>query len=157
MDTKNHIHLTNKNKTNKHNTPTNNLYIQIQIKQHPIFKHKNNNLYYKIPINFTITTLNNKIKIPTLNNHIKLKIPNKTQTNKLFHIHNKNIKSIHNNTQNNLLYHIIIKTPINLNKKQKQLLQKLQKNFNNPTNKHNNPHSKNFFNNIKKFFNNLTH
>ncbi len=127
------------------------LYIKIKVKNHPIFTRNKNDLYCKLPINFTIAALGGYIEIPYLDNKIRFKIPKETQSGKLFRIKNKGIKSYKYNKNGDLLCKIVIETPINLNKYQKNLLYKFGLSLD--KNNNNNPKYKKFLTYIKNFFN----
>ncbi|MEA7604759.1 hypothetical protein ONJ17_26160, partial [Salmonella enterica subsp. enterica serovar Agona] len=38
----------------EHGAPAGDLYVQVQVKQHPIFEREGNNLYCEVPINFAM-------------------------------------------------------------------------------------------------------
>ncbi|WP_343189545.1 molecular chaperone DnaJ [Buchnera aphidicola] len=154
IDTGDKIRLNNEGEIGKNNGQPGDLYVQIKIKKHDIFTRKSNNLYCKIPINFTIASLGGNIQVPTLEGYINIKIPSETQSGKLLRIRGKGIRSIQNNNKGDLICKIIIETPINLNKKQKKILLKLEKSLK-KSKGYNNPISKNFLNGVKKFFNKL--
>ncbi len=132
------------------------LYICIKLRKHDIFDRDGNDLYCKIPINFTIAALGGKIEVPTLEGNINLKIPPETQTGKIFRIKNKGIKSFKNNIKGDLLCKIYIETPVNLNEYQKKLLYNLNFSLDKNNKENNNPKSKNFFDKVKIFFKNFT-
>ncbi len=131
------------------------LYICIKLRKHNIFNRDGNNLYCKIPINFTIAALGGKIEVPTLEGNINLKIPPETQTGKIFRIKNKGIKSLKSNIKGDLLCKVYIETPVNLNRYQKKLLYNLGFSLNN-NKENNNPKSRNFFEKVRNFFKNFT-
>ncbi len=132
------------------------LYVQVQVKQHPIFEREGNDLYCEVPINFAMAALGGEIEVPTLDGRVKLKVPGETQTGKLFRMRGKGVKSVRGGAQGDLLCRVVVETPVGLNEKQKQLLQELQESFGGPTGEHNSPRSKSFFDGVKKFFDDLT-
>ncbi|AZP36254.1 Chaperone protein DnaJ [Candidatus Annandia adelgestsuga] len=103
---------------------TGDLYVRIIVKKHDMFERKGNNLHCKIPIGIVTASLGGNIEIPTINGRIKFKIPPETQTNKLFCIKGKGVKPFQHNKCGDLLCKIIVKTPTNLNERQKKLLKK---------------------------------
>lgn len=117
----------NKNKPNKNKTNTNNLHIHLQITDHAIFHHNNLNIHSEHTINFPQTTLNTILEIATLNNPIKIQIPNNTQPNQMFRIHNQNIPQTTNKTtpRGDHLITIQITVPTELSPHQRQLIKKL--------------------------------
>ncbi|XZR53257.1 MAG: molecular chaperone DnaJ [Enterobacteriaceae bacterium] len=131
------------------------LYIQIKVKEHAIFKRENNNLYCEIPINFSKAILGGEIEVPTLDGRIKLRIPPETQTGKLFRIRGMGIKSSNNKFKGDLLCKVIIETPINLNEKQKKFIDNFDKSLNKNQYIKNTPKLNNFIKKVKIFYENL--
>jgi len=129
------------------------LYVQVEVKSHPIFKRDGNDLYCDVPINFAIAALGGEIEVPTLEGRIKLKISEETQTNKSFRLRGKGVKSVRGSDKGDLFCRVVVETPVNLNEEQKQLL----RSFSGTADEKNSPRSKSFLDGIKKFFDDLTH
>ncbi|XQK68722.1 DnaJ C-terminal domain-containing protein [Escherichia coli] len=87
------------------------LYVQVQVKQHPIFEREGNNLYCEVPINFAMAALGGEIEVPTLDGRVKLKVPGETQTGKLFRMRGKGVKSVRGGAQGDLLCRVVVETP----------------------------------------------
>ncbi|QJC35633.1 molecular chaperone DnaJ [Enterobacteriaceae endosymbiont of Donacia sparganii] len=156
IDTGDRIRLNGEGEIGNNGAKSGDLYIEIKIKKHSLFIREGSNLYCELPINFITATLGGNIKIPTLNGYVKLKIPEGTQTGKMFRIRNKGIKSIRKNSIfGDLLCKIIIETPINLNNKQKNILYQLDESFNEFSSYKNFPKIRKFLDNIKNFFYNI--
>uniref|UniRef100_A0A1A9UK91 Chaperone protein DnaJ n=1 Tax=Glossina austeni TaxID=7395 RepID=A0A1A9UK91_GLOAU len=132
------------------------LYVQISVKEHPIFKREKNNLYCEVPINFTMAALGGDIEVPALDGRVKLKIPSETQTGRLFRMRGKGVKSIRSGYQGDLLCRVVVETPVKLNERQKYLLKELGLSFSSQSGINNSPRSKSFFDGVKKFFDGLT-
>ncbi|ABJ90572.1 molecular chaperone DnaJ [Buchnera aphidicola] len=164
IDTNDQIRLNNEGEAGKYGAKSGDLYIQIKVKKHPIFKRDENNLHCKIPINFVIaggsiilySSFRGEITVPTLEGKINLKIPSETQSGKIFRIRGKGVKSVRKGFQGDLFCKIIVETPVNLNSFQKKILYQLGESFKNYKGENNSPKSKRFFNSVKKFFNNFT-
>ncbi len=150
VDNKDRIRVVGKGNYGGYGSKCGDLYIKIKIKKHLIFNRDGNNLYCEVPIDFCTATLGGEIKIPYLNNkEIYFRIPEGTQTGRLFRLKNKGIKSIKNNRNGDLLCRIVIETPVNLNKYQKRILNEFKISL---LKEKNNPKSKSFFYKIKDFF-----
>ncbi|CAL4319424.1 Chaperone protein DnaJ [Buchnera aphidicola (Chaitophorus sp. 3695)] len=156
IDNNDKIRLNNEGEAGENGAASGDLYIQVNIKKHPIFKRKKNDLYCEIPINFTLAALGGKVEVPTLNGKVKIQIPPETQTGKLFRVKGKGVQSIRNYITGDLLCKIIVETPINLNQYQKKLLNDLNYSLKGNQGETNNPRSKRFFDGVKKFFQDLT-
>ena len=156
VDTGDRIRLAGEGEAGEHGAPAGDLYVQVQVKQHPIFEREGNNLYCEVPINFAMAALGGEIEVPTLDGRVKLKVPSETQTGKLFRMRGKGVKSVRGGAQGDLLCRVVVETPVGLSEKQKQLLKDLQESFGGPTGEKNSPRSKSFFDGVKKFFDDLT-
>ncbi|CUX96660.1 molecular chaperone DnaJ [Candidatus Doolittlea endobia] len=133
------------------------LYVQVQVRKHPIFEREENNLCCEVPINFATAALGGELEVPTLDGRIKLKVPAETQTGKLFRMRGKGVKSVRGGSQGDLLCRMVVETPVKLNERQKQLLRELERSFVGPSGDKNSPRSKRFLDGVKKFFDDLTH
>lgn len=129
------------------------LYVQIHLKEHPIFKRDERNLYCEVPISFVMAALGGDLEVPTLEGRVKLKIPPETQTGGLFKIAAKGVKSVRGGAVGDLLCRVIVETPVNLSRKQKELLQS----FDTETHDHSKhaPKEYKWFQRVKAFFEEL--
>jgi len=103
------------------------LYIRIFVKEHPIFERKGDDLYSSISISFPQAALGDEIEIPTLGEKkILLKVPEGTESGKVFKISGKGITHFGGIGRGHLYIELAIRTPKRLSKKQKELLEKLK-------------------------------
>jgi molecular chaperone DnaJ len=98
------------------------LYVAIRVADNPIFEREGRDLYIEVPITFETSIIGGSIKIPTLENFISLKIPEQTQTGKVFRIRNKGASIVRDSRRGDILCRVIVETPSGLNKKQLKLL-----------------------------------
>ena len=156
VDTGDRIRLSGEGEAGEQGAPAGDLYVQVSVKKHPIFEREENNLYCEVPINFTLAALGGEIEVPTLDGRVKLKVPAGTQTDKLFRVRGKGVKSVRGGAIGDLLCRVVVETPVNLNDKQKALLSELGDTLGGPSGEDNSPRSKTFFDGVKKFFDDLT-
>ena len=103
------------------------LYVKILVREHPVFERKEDDLHIQFPINFTQATLGAEVEIPTLEGKkILLRVPEGTETGKVFKISGKGIPHFGSMGRGNFYIELAIKTPKRLSKKQKELLEKLK-------------------------------
>ncbi|URJ26086.1 molecular chaperone DnaJ [Blochmannia endosymbiont of Camponotus modoc] len=157
VNTGDRIRLSGEGESGKNGAPSGDLYVQVQIRKHPIFDREEKNLYCEVPISFSMAALGGEIEVPTLDGRVKLKIPPETQTGKLFRMRGKGVKSVRSGGNGDLLCRVVVETPVKLNDTQKRLLQDLSDSFEGPHGNRNSPRSKSFFDGVKKFFDDLTH
>jgi len=154
VDTGDRIRLAGEGEAGLQGGPAGDLYVEVQVKPHKIFMRKDNDLYCEIPVSFVMAAIGGEIEIPTLDGKLKLKIPAETQTNKLFRLRGKGIKSVHGGSKGDILCRVIVETPVKLTKKQKELIEELDKSLLEDKIKHS-PKSGSWLDNLKIFFEGL--
>lgn len=156
VDTGDRIRLTGEGEAGMHGAPAGDLYVQVNVKPHPIFQRDGNNLYCDVPLSFATAALGGEIAVPTLDGRIKLKIPAETQTEKMFRLRGKGVQSVRGGGVGDLVCKVVIETPVNLSDKQKELLRQLDESMAGESEAKHRPKSKGFFDGVKKFFDDLT-
>ena len=103
------------------------LFIMIDVKQHPIFKRRNENILCRIPITITDAVLGTTIEVPIIEGGTaRVKIPTGTQTGRQLRLKNKGMPLIRSTMRGDMYIEIIIETPIDLSSKQKTLLEEFE-------------------------------
>ncbi|MBN2737766.1 MAG: molecular chaperone DnaJ [Spirochaetales bacterium] len=100
------------------------LYVYINVKPHPYFERKGNDITCLIPISFTQATLGSDIFVNTLDNKkIKVKIPAGTQNGKVLRLRNEGVPYLHDSRRRGDMYIVVrVTTPANLSAQAKSLL-----------------------------------
>jgi len=129
------------------------LYVQIIVKDHEIFQRDGKDLLCEAPISFCDAALGGELEIPTLTGRAKIKIPGETQSGKVFRLRGKGVEPLRGGQPGDLLCRVVIETPVNLNRKQRELLRAFQDGLENNTNGAHSPKATSWFDGVKKFFN----
>ncbi len=105
------------------------LYVFIKILPHSIFSLEGNDLHFKLPISLTKSVLGGEIEIPTIDNKkVSLTIPSGTESGDIIRLRNKGMpKSGLSSSRGDVYAHAFVCTIKNLTKKQKALLEELDK------------------------------
>lgn len=156
VDTGDRIRLSGEGAAGEQGAPAGDLYVQVQVKRHPIFEREENNLHCEVPISFAMAALGGEIEVPTLGGRVSLKIPAETQTGKMFRMRGKGVKYVRGSGTGDLLCRVVVETPVNLNDKQKALLREFGESLGEPAGSTNSPKSRRFLDGVKKFFDDLT-
>ena len=106
--------------------PSGDLLITIEEKEHEHFKRDGQNVIYDLFLNFADAALGTSVSVPTLNGIVKIKIPQGTQSGKLFRLRGKGFPSVQSYGKGDQIIHVNIWTPKKLNDQEKQLLHKMQ-------------------------------
>ena len=142
------IRLSGEGEAGVNGGPSGDLYVQISLKQHELFTRDGDDLHCEIPITMTTAALGGDIDVPTLDGTASLRIPEETQTGKIFRLRGKGVKGMRSGVEGNLYVHVVVETPVNLNSEQKDLLRQLQESMG----EHHSPKEGGWQQKLKNFF-----
>lgn len=151
VDTGDRIRLSGEGEAGPEGGPPGDLYVQISVRQHTIFERDGRHLYCEVPITFVDAALGGELEVPTLDGRVKLKIPAETQTGKLFRLRGKGVKPVRGGAVGDLLCRAVVETPVNLSKRQKELLREFQESLGQGDGGQS-PRQKSWFEGVKEFF-----
>ncbi len=154
VDTGDRIRLSGEGEAGEQGGPPGDLYVQVNVREHPIFKREDSNLYCEMPISFITATLGGELDVPTLDGRVKLKIPSETQTGKVFKLRGKGVRSVRGGAIGDLLCRVIVETPVNLSSVQKALLKEFEDSLQAGGTRHN-PQASSWLDGVKKFFDDM--
>ena len=121
------------------------------MRRHSIFERDGKNLYCEVPISFVDAALGGEIDVPTLDGRVKLKVPEESQTGKMFRLRGRGVPPVRGGAPGDLMCKILVETPVHLNPRQKELLREFQSTLDEKYAKHS-PKKTSFFDGVKKFF-----
>ena len=151
VDTGDRIRLSGEGEAGPAGGPAGDLFVQMAVKQHPLFERDGRHLYCEIPINFVDAALGGELEVPTLDGKVKLKIPAETQTGKMFRLRGKGVQPVRGGPVGDLMCRAVVETPVNLSSKQKQLLEELRATLSEGGDKQS-PRQSSWFEGVKSFF-----
>ncbi|CAM2969596.1 molecular chaperone DnaJ [Legionella worsleiensis] len=151
VDNGDRVRLSGEGEAGIHGGGPGDLYVQVNVKTHSIFERHENDLHCEVPIDFVTAAVGGSIEVPTLEGRVTLKIPEETQTGKVFRLRGKGMKSVRGHGQGDLLCKVVVETPVNLSKEQKELLTQFQESLEHGKSNHS-PRSSSWFAGVKKFF-----
>lgn len=106
--------------------PAGDLYVRVQVLSDDNFERQGDDLLVKLPISFTQAALGAKIEIQTLDGAVRLKIPEGTQTGKVFRLRGHGVPHLHSSGRGDLLVEVVVQTPTRLSRRQKEILRELE-------------------------------
>ena len=151
VDNGDRIRLTGEGEAGVNGGPTGDLYVVVSVREHKIFQRDGKNLYCEVPISFADAALGGELEVPTLDGRVKLKIPDGTQTGKLFRLRGKGVVPVRGGSAGDLLCRVAVETPVNLTKRQRELLGELRDTLQ-AEGSNQSPRAKNWFEGVKNFF-----
>ncbi|MCK7544011.1 molecular chaperone DnaJ [Marinobacter bryozoorum] len=152
VDTGDRIRLSGEGEMGIEGGPSGDLYVQVSVREHSIFTRDGRNLYCEVPISIVDAALGGELEVPTLDGRVKLKIPPETQTGKLFRLRNKGVSPVRGGPAGDLLCRVMVETPVNLTKKQKDLMEQFQETLDGNNGNNHGPRKTSWFEGVKNFF-----
>lgn len=153
VDTGDRIRLTGEGEAGSMGGPAGDLYVVVNVREHPIFQRDGKHLYCEVPISFADAALGGELEVPTLDGRVKLKIPESTQTGKLFRLRGKGVAPVRGGGAGDLMCKVVVETPVNLDKRQRELLEEFRKSLQSDTS--HSPKASGWFEGMKRFFDDL--
>ena len=145
------IRLSGKGEAGSRGAGSGDLYLFINVHSHELFKRSDENLFFEFPISIADAALGTSIEIPTIDgSKAKIKIPAGTQSGKQFRLREKGMPHMRGGGYGDLYVQVNTEVPVNLNSKQKELLEK----FREIENDKSNPSIKKFIQKAKRFWKN---
>ncbi|MCB9963350.1 MAG: molecular chaperone DnaJ [Rhodospirillales bacterium] len=133
------------------------LYVLVSIKPHRIFKRDGADLHCRAPIAMTTAALGGEIDVPTIDGKkAQVKIPAGTQTGQQLRLKGKGMPVMRSSAHGDMFIDIFVETPVNLNKKQEELIRELDKTVTGKNAKKHSPDSSGFFGKVRELWDDLT-
>ena len=151
VDNGDRIRLSGEGEAGEHGGPPGDLYVQIGVRPHPIFERDGQDLFCEVPINMVTAALGGEMEVPTLDGRVKLKIPPETQSGKQFRLRGKGVRSVRGGQLGDLMCKVQVETPVNLTKRQRELLEELNLSLQKDSVQHS-PRASSWLDGVKKFF-----
>ncbi len=127
VDTGNQLRIKDKGEAGTNGGPNGDIYIEFNVKPHPIFKREGNDIYLDLPITMAEAALGSKKKVPTLYGNITLTIPAGSEDGDKHRVRGKGIENVNSFGKGDMYITLKIKTPQKLTKEQKKLFEELSK------------------------------
>lgn len=129
VDNGDRIRLAGEGEAGPAGSPSGDLYVDVRVREHEIFKREGDDLHCEVPIRISQAALGDTIRVPTLDGEVELRIPAETQTGKLFRLRDKGVKSVRSRRPGDLYCQIVVETPVNLTAQQRELLEQFEGTF----------------------------
>jgi molecular chaperone DnaJ len=125
VDTGTRLRVTGEGEPGPNGGPAGDLYVVLEVKEHPFFERRGADLYCTIPLSIAQATLGTELQVPGLNGEEKLKIPEGTQSGAVFRIKGKGLADPRGGGKGDLYYHVLVMTPTKLTREQRKLMEQL--------------------------------
>ncbi|MBF0624943.1 MAG: molecular chaperone DnaJ [Magnetococcales bacterium] len=128
VETGTRIRLSGEGGAGQQGGPAGDLYIVIEVESHPMFERHGPDLLCHVPITFPQAALGGKLEVPTLRGRARIALPAGSQTGRRFVLKGKGLPHLGRpGLLGDLVVEVRVETPINLNKRQKELLEEFSR------------------------------
>ena len=127
VDNGDQIRLAGEGEAREAGGPPGDLYVQVRLKPHPVFKRDGDDLHCEVPVSFAQAALGADVEVPTLDRRATLKLPPGTQSEKVFRLRGKGVRNVRGGGVGDLYCHVSIETPVNLTPRQRELLEEFDR------------------------------
>jgi len=125
VDSGTRLRVTGEGEPGPNGGPAGDLYVVLDVKEHPFFERRGADLYCSIPLSVAQAALGTELQVPGLTGEEKLKIPEGTQSESVFRIKGKGLPDPRGGGKGDLYYHVRVLTPTRLTREQRKLLEQL--------------------------------
>lgn len=103
------------------------LYLRVNIKNHPYFYRKGDDVYYNAEISFSQAALGDKLNVPIVGGEKTINIPAGVQSGEEIRLHGLGFNHLNGFGSGDQVIKVIVLTPKRLNREQKRLFEELKK------------------------------
>lgn len=127
VDTGYQLRISGKGAAGYNGGPNGDIYLEFNVKDHPLFERKENDIYLDVPITITEAVLGCKKEIPMLNGSVVLDIDAGSQPGDQLRLRGKGVKDPTRKKTGDMYVVLDVIIPTKLDKKQKDLFKDLSK------------------------------
>ena len=127
VDTGYQLRISGKGAAGYNGGPNGDIYLEFNVKDHPLFERKENDIYLDVPITVTEAVLGCKKEIPTLTGSVVLDIDAGSQPGDQLRLRGKGVKDPTRKKTGDMYVVLDVIIPTKLDKKQKDLFKDLSK------------------------------
>ncbi|WP_108260591.1 molecular chaperone DnaJ [Mangrovicoccus ximenensis] len=151
VETGTRIRLAGEGEAGLRGGPTGDLYIFIEVTDHPLFQREGTNLFCRVPVSMTAAALGGDIEVPTIDGgRSRVKVPAGSQSGRQMRLRGKGMPALRGGNAGDMFIEMVVETPVNLTSKQKDLLKEFER-----LSEDNNPQANSFFDSVKSFWDSM--
>jgi molecular chaperone DnaJ len=127
VDTGSRLKLRGEGEAGDSGGPSGDLYVVLDVDEHPIFTRDGRDLVCEVPLSITQAALGTEIEVPTLDGSSKVKVPAGTQSGQMFRLRGRGVADLGGYGTGDELVRIVVETPRKLTARQRDLLEEFAK------------------------------
>ncbi|MBL6456086.1 molecular chaperone DnaJ [Belnapia sp. T6] len=148
------IRLAGEGEAGLRGAPAGDLYVDISIRQHPLFQRDGANIFVRVPLRMTQAALGGAVEVPVVDGgRARVTIPAGTQAGDQFRLRGKGFSVLRSAARGDMYVQVSVETPQNLTQKQRELLEQFEAEAAKAG--RTSPESEGFFAKVKEFWDGL--
>ena len=148
VDNGTRLRLANEGQPGAQGGPPGDLYVVVQVTEHPVFERQNDELHCTIPVNVAQAALGTEVDLLTFDGLQTVKVPEGAQSGSRVRLRGLGVPRLQGSGRGDLFVHIEVKTPAKLTREQRRLFEQLRETL--PA--ENEPHAKGIIDKVKDYF-----
>jgi len=126
VDNGTRLRLTSEGQPGAQGGPPGDLYVVLQLKEHPIFERHEQNLHCVIPVNVAQAALGAEVDLLTFDGLQPVKIPEGIQSGAQVRLRGLGVPQLNGHDRGDLVVHIQVRVPKRLSREQRKLFEQLR-------------------------------
>jgi len=106
--------------------PAGDLYLLVEVRPHPFFERRGNDLYTKVPVTVSEATLGAKVEVPTIDGRALVKVPPGTNSGSTLRLREKGVPSVRNGARGDQYVEIQVVVPKRTDERVRNLMKELE-------------------------------
>jgi molecular chaperone DnaJ len=148
VETGTRIRLAGEGEAGLRGGPSGDLYIFLEVKEHPLFQREGVHLFCRVPVAMSTAAMGGEVEVPTIDGgKSRVKVPPGSQTGKQMRLRAKGMPALRGGGVGDMLIELAVETPVNLTSRQKELLREFER-----LSEDNNPEGSSFFSKVRSFW-----
>lgn len=148
VETGTRIRLAGEGEAGMRGGPSGDLYIFIEVSDHPLFQRDGVDLFCQVPVSMTTAAIGGDVEVPTIDGgRSRVKVPEGSQSGRQMRLRGKGMPALRGGGSGDMFIELVVETPVNLSDEQKDILKEFE-----ALGEENNPQLSSFFNKVKKFW-----
>jgi molecular chaperone DnaJ len=106
-------------------SPPGDLNVIVRVRENPMFTREGFDVWCEVPVSFPQAALGAVVEVPTIDGKVKMRIPEGTQSQRVFRIRSKGIPRTASSSgpRGDQLVRVLVETPVGLSPRQRELLE----------------------------------
>ncbi len=106
--------------------PAGDLYLRVEVRPHPVFERRGNDLYTTVPVTVSEATLGAKIEVPTIDGRSIVRVPPGTNSGKTLRLREKGVASARHGARGDQYVEIQVVVPEPTDERVRNLMKELE-------------------------------